>query len=237
VREGYYYALSLKGERVHKWYAQEELKTAPEESDCGCQEPSLDKPTPRLSAAEILTRVTVGGAAASNVKPSAEKSLPTTGTAGTSKLPVVVPETSQQKLAEALAHSVALYLRALRKPQARDKSLVELTQTLSTRTAESLQDTLDDLLLEMESNPLPDIARLPQLESPVDMDKEPSPAETPSEIGRGSSIPTLITGSPVAESFKAAALDEEEEVIRLVGDLFGNIRMAVSPEEVGRLLD
>jgi hypothetical protein len=199
-------------------------------------DPPAPEPKPKLSAAEILARVkqpepkkkpdvpakSLGEQVVDRVEAATGASTQTPPAAAT-------PETSQQKLAEALAHSVALYQRALRKPQARDKSLAELTQFLSTRTPESLQDTLDDLLIELESNPLPDIARLPLLEDPVKTEQEPSPADPPADI------PTMKTGEPVDESFKAGAVDEEEEVLRLVEDLFGNIT-AVSPEEIESLI-
>jgi hypothetical protein len=118
---------------------------------------------------------------------------------------------------EALAHTVALYQRSLRKPQARDRSQSELVAQLQQRTLESLQDAVADLAAEWEAAPDAVIPRLPVIADPTlpdqaaaEQDRVPEAAEisVPAERARLSEVAELPLEEDEAETIQISFLSE-----------------------------
>lgn len=98
---------------------------------------------------------------------------------------------------EALAHTVALYMRSLRKVAARGKSQLELVQSLSQRTIESLNDSMNDLALEWDHCETAEVTRLPILTDPTAPETagpvEGRPATAAEEAAAAITAPTLTS--------------------------------------------
>lgn len=137
---------------------KEEVKEGEENKDCGCTE------------SETTTEVN-----------ETEEKTELSETSVSSNTDVVELQTrikeQNKDLVEAFASSVALYQIALKKAQSRGKSLDEMLEKLSTRTVESLKDTLSDLREEwtLQDSSIP--VTIPRVADPT------KPKETAAEEG------------------------------------------------------
>lgn len=74
---------------------------------------------------------------------------------------------AQETAHKALASSVALHMKVLHKPQARDKTQEALVEELLEKSSEVLQDRLEILMAEVAAGPLPAAGRIPTLTDPT----------------------------------------------------------------------
>lgn len=123
----------------------------------------------------------------------------------------------------ALAHSVALYMKSLRKPFSRGKTSQELIEALSKRSTDSLQDTLNDLLQEIETGGTQH-QPIPKLEDPTLALKTEvvSSVETSKEVAETDKVEETPKArlSPLVE-----LPDEDEETFTLLGTLYSDLKV------------
>lgn len=145
----------------------------------------------------------------------------------------------------ALAHSCAIYMKALKKPLSRDKTSQELIETLSKRSTSSLRDTLDDLLSELDASGV----LLTKTGETPSVPKLTDPTDAKSVVGK---IPASSTGSEAVitdeaalEEMKKSTLEktaesmgkgkfsalftnegeEDEEEFTVLGSMFGDLKV------------
>jgi hypothetical protein len=141
-------------------------------------------------------------------------------------------KTLQARLAEAdqrsrlaLAHSCAIYMKTLRHPLSRGKSAEQLIELLTKRSAESLTDTLSDLLLQIEANKSATPTALPKVEDPTQTSTPPNPTTEASTPGETSEVTHNEAEKPNEQTgFVELTEDEQEETVDILGTLFENIR-------------
>jgi hypothetical protein len=144
---------------------------------------------------------------------------------------------SEQSARLALAHSTALYMKTLRKPFSRNKSSDELIAELSKRSADSLRDTLSDLLAELEAGGTLPASNLPRVADPTKSDPDTT---APKEVATKEAAPSVETPedtkdvktSEDAPPPKAKLTpivefenDEDEEVFSVLGTLFSDLKI------------
>jgi hypothetical protein len=127
-------------------------------------------------------------------------------------------------LRKSLATNVALYMSILDKPQARGKSQEELVTSLSTRTMESLQDKVQDLLSEWmerqsesptvkDTTPV-DITSLPKLADPTIAG--PSESDSTDDSAKVDESDGLNGRKAVLSDIEELTLEEDEDIISIV---------------------
>jgi hypothetical protein len=137
----------------------------------------------------------------------------------------------------ALAHSTALYMKTLRKPFARGKSSEELIEALSVRTADSLRDTLTDLLGEIEAGGTIPTQPLPKVDDPTKSDADTSATKETKSKEAANAVVTPEENTDVKTSEVVTAPmarltpitewsnDEEEETFTVLGALYQDLKI------------
>lgn len=149
-----------------------------------------------------------------------------------------VKATESDKTARlALAHSTALYMKMLRKPLSRNKTTEQLIEELKIRSADSLQDTLNDLLQEIEANPTGVTQTLPKVEDPTKTEPTATKVVKTTEAAPLVETPEAPKAEPkVAEDTPPSKVrltplvemtgDDDEETFTVLGTLFSELKIA-----------
>lgn len=210
----------------------DDSKESTEDCGCGCgntEDEDEDK------SAEVKEVESDGGLPVVHLPKEAAKTADLPDTLDPEQNIVRQAITSLQKKASeseatarlALSHSAAIYMKALRKPLSRGKTSEELIELLSQRSTESLKDTINDLLQELEAVGAPALQLSPtqpiqKLENPAE------PTVDPSASKKKEAAPSVDTPeeSPKARGTTVDQTDEEEEKTRTtLGILFKNLEV------------
>jgi hypothetical protein len=188
-----------------------------------------DEKVAETAQTDVVENTTEDGVAVVSLPKHEEKSAATlsvTDTILTEQL-----KTLQERLAVAdqqtrlaLSHSCAIYMKTLRKPLSRGKTSEQLIELLAKRSAESLTDTLNDLLLEMEANKGATAQGLPKIEDPTQTSSTPNPTEASTPGETAEVVPNEVEKPTEQTAFVELTEDEQEETVDILGTLFERIR-------------